>query len=288
MWGLLVGDAVGVPYEFHPPESLPPREEISIIPPAGFPRSYPHVPLGSWSDDGAQALCLAESLQESQGWNAQDFASRLLRWRDQGYMAANGKVFDIGIQTAAALNNLAAGIPPDGSGLGGERNNGNGSLMRSLPVALFGPDDPAHLIQIAHEQSRVTHAHPRSQMCCALYVLWARAEMIREPSPVEAAIEQLRQIYKHFASHQKELDEHLLPALDTPPRGTGYVVDSLSSAIAACRETDYRRIVQRAISFGHDTDTTACLAGGIASLRYGLDSIPPEWLDLLQAQRRGR
>ncbi len=62
--GLLVGDALGVPYEFHPPEAIPPREAIEYQPPEGFRRAHASVPPGTWSDDGAQALVLLASLLE--------------------------------------------------------------------------------------------------------------------------------------------------------------------------------------------------------------------------------
>ena len=63
--GLLIGDAVGVPYEFHEPQSLPPIELLEMTPPAGFQRSHQGTPVGTWSDDGALALCLLASLLDS-------------------------------------------------------------------------------------------------------------------------------------------------------------------------------------------------------------------------------
>ena len=194
LWGLLVGDAVGVPYEFHAPSQIPALQLIQLLPPAGFPRSYSHVPAGTWSDDGSQALCLAASLLTYPDFNLTDFASRLTHWLADGYMAVDGVVFDVGIQTGAALRRLTHGIPPTQSGLDGERNNGNGSLMRSLPLALLHRGDFASLVTIAHLQSAVTHAHPRSQACCALYCLWARHELARHPSPWDAAVDARRTI----------------------------------------------------------------------------------------------
>lgn len=287
LWGLLVGDALGVPYEFHPPGAIPPAHEIEMVPPGDFARSYSHVPPGTWSDDGAQALCLAASLVECSGWDAEDFALRLLRWRDHGYLAVDGRVFDIGIQTGVALNNLAAGLPPGRSGLSGERNNGNGSLMRCLPLALLGPDDPRDLVRIAHEQSAITHAHPRSEACCALYVLWARGEMAGVDSPFVAAVDGLRDIYRGYPEHESELQREILPGLKAPPGGTGYVVDALASAVAACAESSYLQIVRKAVSFGNDTDTTACIAGGIAGIRHGTEGIPGAWLSLVKSRAQG-
>jgi ADP-ribosyl-[dinitrogen reductase] hydrolase len=281
--GLLVGDAVGVPYEFHRPEDLPPRLCIDLVPPEEFPRSYSHIAPGTWSDDGAQALCLLDSLLACGGWDLEDFARRLLSWSREGYLAVDGRVFDIGIQTGVALNRLASGIPPARSGLQGERNNGNGSLMRTLPLALFHRGDDEALVGIAHAQSSVTHAHPRSQACCALYALWARYEMRRSGDAWAEAVGRLRGIYAAGSLHQQELEERILP-FDGALSGSGYVVDCLHSARAACLESDFGSVVRAAIAYGNDTDTTACVAGGIAGIRHGREGIPAGWIEGLRGR----
>lgn len=284
LWGLLVGDALGVPYEFHPASEIPPFGEIDMIPPEGFPRSYAHIAPGTWSDDGAQALCLTASFLECFQWSIDDFAQRLLKWSAYGYMAVGGRVFDIGIQTGSALSRFACGMPPHESGLHGERNNGNGSLMRVLPAALLFTGSDENLVALAHEQSLVTHRHPRSLACCALYCLWARFEMARAARPWQAAVSRLREIYATHpdADLLRELEETILPAGDSTPCGSGYVVDSLHSARVACERPNYQEIVRAAVALGNDTDTTACLAGGIAGIRHGKSGIPREWLEVFR------
>lgn len=285
LYGLLVGDAVGVSYEFRTPEELPAPEKINMIPHKGWIRSYQQVPPGTWSDDGAQALCLLASLVENHPeWNLQDFALRLLAWYERGYMAVDHFVFDIGIQTGQALDNLQRGKSPVMSGLRSERNNGNGSLMRCLPLVLCHSGDPLELVLRAHEQSCITHRHYRSQVCCALYCLWALGERDATPLPWESAVQTLREIYGEDNAYRLELDNVILPAMQKPPNGGGYVVDCLCSALAACRETDYPSIVRAAVSFGNDTDTTACVAGGIAGLRFGRGGIPADWIDRLRGR----
>lgn len=282
LWGLLVGDAVGVPYEFHPPGSLP--ETIDMFPPSDFARSYAHVPMGTWSDDGAQALCLAASFLACGELDLNDFADRLLAWSSHGEMAVDGKVFDIGIQTGEALRRLAHGIPPDQSGLSGERNNGNGSLMRCLPLALLHKGSDAELAHDAARQSLVTHAHPRSMACCAFYVLWARAEMRGSPDPWGVAVASFRSVHSATDPLRSEFESVILPAGCSTPSGSGYVVDALHSARHACQGAAYREIVIRAIRLGHDTDTTACIAGGIAGIRHGKSGIPREWIEGLRSK----
>src|SRR5579859_2515561 len=106
LMGLLVGDALGVPYEFHAPESLPPVAQIEFEPPAGFARAHSGTPPGVWSDDGSQALCLLDSLLACGRLDVEDFGRRVLRWYDKGYLAVDGRVFDVGIQTGRALQRL--------------------------------------------------------------------------------------------------------------------------------------------------------------------------------------
>lgn len=287
IWGLLIGDAVGVPYEFRLPNELPPLEQLDMFPPDGFLRTYADVRLGTWSDDGAQALCLFSSLIECGRWDAGDFADRLVRWYQKGYLAVNGYVFDIGIQTGLAIRKLLNGMSPEEAGLTGERNNGNGSLMRVLPLALIHHGSDAELVERAHAQSRLTHRHPRSLVCCALYSLWARRELGEVAAPWDAAVESLRKEYELIDGEEgealrAELEHHVLPAQSAPPKGTGYVVDSLFSARQACMQgSDYRSVIQHAVALGNDTDTTACIAGGIAGIRHGLGGIPQAWVDAL-------
>jgi len=284
MLGMLVGDACGVPYEFFDPRLLPAQNKIEMIPPAGFPRSYAHVPLGTWSDDGAQALCLFASMRECGMYHPQDFAARLIKWHDRGYMAVDHYVFDIGNQTSVAIGRLKQGMPTRFSGLGGERNNGNGALMRCLPLALLHQGNDVALVYEAHAQSRLTHAHIRSQVCCALYCLWARREAQGHSAPWDGAVATLRAIYEHDPISRAELENHIRP--DEPAHGTGsgYVLDTLNSVRLACEEDSYEAIIKRAISIGNDTDTTACIAGGIAGLRYGIEEIPYRWLSMLRGQ----
>lgn len=284
MLGLLVGDACGVPYEFRDPGELPSFDLLEMEPPKGFLRTYEHVPTGTWSDDGAQALCLFESLRVCGYYHPHDFAMRLLRWHSHGYMAVGGYVFDIGNQTSASIARLNRGMTTSDSGLCGERNNGNGSLMRSLPLALLHKGKDVALVMDASRQSRLTHGHARSLVCCSLYCLWARRELEGSARPWEDAVETLRGIYAVDPISSKELEEHVKP--ESVPHGSGssYVVDSLHSARLACCENSYENVVKKAISLGNDTDTTACLAGGIAAIRWGVESVPKRWSKRLRGK----
>jgi ADP-ribosylglycohydrolase len=284
IWGLLVGDALGVPYEFHPPEDLPPHPAIEMTPPAGFCRAHAQVPPGTWSDDGAQALALLASLLDCGHFDSADFARRLVAWYEQGYLAVDNIVFDVGIQTSQAIRALIDGTPAQSAGPSHERANGNGSLMRVLPLALWHRGSDADLVHDAHAQSQVTHGHLRSQVCCALYCLWARAILADQTDPWRHAVTTLRAIYGAGSPALAELEVHLQPDDSPAGQGSGYVVDCLQSARMAVAQGDYETVVKSAIALGHDTDTTACVAGGIAGMRDGVAAIPARWTQALRGK----
>ncbi len=284
LYGLLIGDALGVPYEFQRPERLPPFEELDLVPPMNFARSHRSVPPGTWSDDGAMALCLYASLRHCGRLDIDDLAERFVAWWQQGYLAVDGIVFDIGVQTSSALRAIQRGMPILKAARNNARSNGNGSLMRALPLALLHTGTDSELVIDAHLQSRITHPHIRSQVCCAIYCVWARQELIGAPDAYAEAVDIVTRIYDDFPNHAAELEFSVQPLADANARGSGYVVDTLRSAVIATRESTFERIVRRAVAFGHDTDTTAAVAGGIAGIRHGFAGIPARWLEALRGR----
>lgn len=281
--GLLVGDALGVPYEFHGAAEIPPRPEVEMTPPPGFRRAHDRVPPGTWSDDGAQALVLLESLQRLGRLDPEDLARSLVAWRDQGFCAVDGIVFDVGIQTGVALANVRRGTPALQAGPADERSNGNGSLMRVLPLALVHTGSDEQLVEDAFNQSTVTHGHLRSLVCCAFYCLWARRLLAGTgvDQAWEQAVEALHENVADVAF--EEFGSHVLDHVDDPAQGTGYVVHSLLAARRLLLdEPDYEGVVKGAVALGDDTDTSACIAGGLAGIVHG--GIPTRWLE----QMRGR
>jgi ADP-ribosyl-[dinitrogen reductase] hydrolase len=284
LMGLLIGDALGVPYEFHDPKDLPEKDLLEFHPPKNFSRAHKGVPPRTWSDDGAQALCLLASLLHCNKLEPQDLGNRFINWYEHGYLAVDNHVFDVGIQTANAIQNLIRGVPAVEAGGTGEYTQGNGSLMRVLPLALWHRGSDAELVQNAHDQSRITHAHVVVQACCALYCLWARRTLEQHQDPWDAALEVLRNLYATQPEYLDALETGILAKQNMQPGGTGYVIDCLFSAKWALEQGDFETVVKAAISLGHDTDTTACVAGGIAGIRDGLEGIPVRWRSGLRGQ----
>jgi ADP-ribosylglycohydrolase len=192
------------------------------------------------------------------------------------------RVFAIGAQTGRALARLRVGISALKAGSTAENALGNGSLMRVLPLALWHQGSDAELVADACAQSQVTHGHPRAQVCCALYCLWARRTLEEAPDPWVAAVGALRAILPEDSQERKELERSIRPDDQPEGDGGGYVVATLRSARWAQSAGAYEQVVKAAIRLGHDTDTTACVAGGIAGLRDGVTAIPARWRDTLR------
>ena len=238
--GLVVGDALGVPVEFQS------REELEQDPVTGM-RAYGthHQPAGTWSDDSSMALCLLESLTHSVSYD--DMMARFLRWAEEGYMTAHGDVFDMGIATRQALTKYAKGTPPLKCGGTGTYDNGNGSLMRILPLALYlhrtmGPEFPRkpEAFQIIHNASALTHAHPISLIACDIYCSIANELLCGRSSPADiqhgitAAKEMCASLTDTapYLDTFKRVDVDVLRSLPKSEiRGSGYVVHTLEATL---------------------------------------------------------
>ena len=280
VWGLLVGDAVGVPYEFGLPR---PADEVRFGEPGGPWRQ----PAGTWSDDGALTLALLDSLLHGgpdggPAFDLDDQGRRFRAWRDRGAYTPDGDGrFDVGATTFRALQRLDEGAAAADAGPAGEDSCGNGSLMRVLPLALVHRDDePAQLIGRAHLASRVTHGHPRCQAACAVYCL-AVVGLLRGLEPEAALASALAECERVYAS-ESGLENHAGALAELRGfggrSGGGFVLDSFWSAWDAfAGAADYADAVRRAVAYGNDTDTTAAIAGGLAGARWGWDGIPLDW-----------
>lgn len=295
VWGHLIGDAVGVPYEFRS------AGEIAAGGPVRFGASGSHgQPPGTWSDDGALMLALLDSLLAPGGFDVGDQGRRSVTWwRDGAYTPDPGKrPFDIGNATRSALDAIDGGAPAANAGRVDEMACGNGSLMRILPIALVaaatsfrgddGEIDDATLIQRAHAASRVTDGHPRAMVACSMYTIVA-ARLLTGERDREAAVEYAADCHRArlgssaasargASAELNEALEHLLAWSER--NGHGQVWDSFWSAWDAfAGASSYQETIERAIAYGNDTDTTAAIAGGLAGIYWGIDGIPAAWLD---------
>lgn len=282
----LLGDAFGVPHEFKRGHQIPPVEVLNLVMPADYPKSYAAVPYGTWSDDGSQLLALLSVLQAHRGlYHAPSFVQALLRWYNDGAFQAGGVVFDCGGQTRAALTAQAAGsMPGDNPHL-----CGNGSLMRVLPVAAL-PDwyavPETEAIRIAMAQSDATHPQALPRVCSALYLELSWLVRKKRFSPGEVGMMQLMTEAVHNLLTRGVLDDEERAAVGKVVsygsrhvlNSSGFVVDTLWSALwAMVRAHSLSDTLRQAVALGNDTDTVACLAGGLGYLAYGWDATAQQW-----------
>ena len=205
-------------------------------------------PAGTWSDDTSMMLATLDSLAAHDGQvDVEDMRRRYVDWLHNGEYAIRRRVFDVGGTVRQALRT--------GEGLSGETDCGNGSLMRVLPLAFtHATDDEIRAV------SAITHAHPRCTDACVDYVQLCRRLLDGEPF-----------------------------AYDTPDRdsvpSTGYVLDTMQAVLWAVADgRDYPSTVLNAVNLGGDTDTIGALAGGVAGILYGKESIPDEWISALRGR----
>jgi ADP-ribosyl-[dinitrogen reductase] hydrolase len=268
IWGHLVGDALGVPYEF----MAAPR--IGEVRWGG--NGTHHQPPGTWSDDGALMLALLDSLLTA-GFDPEDQGRRALRWWREGAYAPGGVVFDIGGATSSALSRIERGTPATEAGAADAL--GNGSLMRILPLALVMRAVPEEeLVRLAGVASGVTHGSAEAAIACALYSLMVRRLLEGEADRQEALAHATRAVRTTLPPGATSDDAEAFLAW-SGRAGRGRVVDSFWSAWDAfAGAEDYRGAVVAAVAYGNDTDTTAAIAGGLAGVHWGIEAIPREWL----------
>ena len=130
IFGLCTADSVGVPFEFRSRESLA-RAPVTDM--CGY-GTY-NQPAGTWSDDTSMTLCLLDSL--SKGLDYTDIMQRFLLWLDKAKYTPHNEVFDVGRTSREAIFRFTQGVLPLRCGGASEHDNGNGALMRILPLVFY-------------------------------------------------------------------------------------------------------------------------------------------------------
>lgn len=288
LFGVCVGDALGVPVEF---ES---RDFLKKNPVLKMQSGGVHEQVeGVWSDDSSLTFCLAETIAE--GYNIKLLAEKFITWKYNAYWTATGEVFDIGNATRLSISNLAKGVNPIEAGGNNESDNGNGSLMRILPLVLLLKDlSIEERFKLTKEVSSITHAHPRSVMACFYYLEFA-LELINGKDKFKIYEELKAKILNFFNSNNdctKEahhfdrlLKENIHELDEDSIQSSGYVINTLEASIwCLLTTTCYDEAVLKAVNLGEDTDTTGAVTGGLASLCYGYESISKEWINTIKGK----
>lgn len=306
MMGLVVGDALGTPVQFMNRDEIKNREKgpVTDMEEGGVFG----MPKGTWSDDSSMALATLSSINEKRELDAGDIMMRFVKWELKGEYTPFGQAFDQGNTCSESIYRFIDSADVTKCGGTGERANGNGALMRILPVCLYyynrqkqvcTSEDEA--IFGIHKVASLTHNHLRSNMCCGLYyfmvksVIDGREELHTKKTNLQQLLQEgIDKGLKYYGRDIRNLTEmaylgrlfHLdafKNVSEDKIKSTGYVIDSIEAAIWCLINTDsYKECMLKAVNLGKDTDTVAAIAGGLAGLYYGYESIPSEWLKEIQ------
>lgn len=285
LFGVAVGDALGVPVEFKSRENILKNPVTDMI---GY-GTY-NLPPGTFSDDSSMTFCLAEALTHD--FDLNQIAQNFVKWYHKNFWAARGEVFDIGIATKEAINKIAQGKQPEFAGSTDASSNGNGSLMRILPLLFYIKDFPiSERYEITKKVSSITHGHIRSVISCFYYLEFAREIRLGKDkfeiyqklqTEIPDFLNSLSIDQYEISFFNRLLKDDISELAEHEISSSGYVLHSLEASIWCLLTTDnYKDATLKAVNLGEDTDTTAAITGGLAGLLYGFDTIPENWVEQL-------
>ena len=286
--GSASGDALGAHYEFGP--SLPADTPVDMIGGGAFGWSP-----GEWTDDTQMALAILGVLATG-STDTGEVEAAFRRWYASGPA-------DVGNQTRAVLSR-----PGTLTQVARRRyeaqpasSAGNGSLMRTGPVALAHPGDPAAVATLARELSALTHADPDCLDACVLWSVAIYHTIHHAPAsdrqwdwaePLRVALDQLNPTHR---SRWAALIDEATGAQPTDFPKNGWVVHAFQAALAAISSTPVpegdaaarhlQHALEHAVRAGGDTDTVAAIAGSMLGARWGATAIPFQWRRALHGRR---
>ena len=280
--GFAIGDALGVPVEFKSRSSLKFDPVVNM---RGFGIHY--VPRGTWSDDTSMMLATICSINENGKIDCNDIAKNFLQWKNDARFTATDTVFDIGNTTKEALNRFEVSKDYKACGSCDENSNGNGSLMRMLPIALYcyykNLDENESYLAIKNISS-ITHAHEISILGCYLYCFYVKF-LLKSGDKFKALKDLSKISLNQFSSKAKEAYQRIFEddfsnLKEEEINSTGYIVHSLEASIwCLLKGNTFKECVLKAVNLGFDTDTIGAITASIASILY--PDIPQEWTDSL-------
>lgn len=282
--GFIIGDVMGVPTEFMSRDKLQNNKVTDMIEYASH-----NVKKGSWSDDSSMVMATIESILNCNEIDYEYIMGEFNLWASYGKYTPESKPFGIGRTTLKAISNYRKGSKPLESGLNSICDNGNGSLMRILPISLYcyyeklNNDEVCNLVE---KISSLTHSHEISIMGCLIYTYYV-IELLKGNDKYEAYKEIQTKDYTSFNKDTIETYKRLLKTnivscdMDSI-NSSGYIVETLEACLwCFLRHNNYKDTIIEAINLGNDTDTISALSGGLAGIIYGINNIPKEWINNL-------
>ena len=268
--GLAVGDAKGMPAES---KSIAEADIVADT----FDYIPGYLPAGHYTDDTHHAILLAESMLQEEGFNPRTFLKTL---------CSLDLKRGIGPTTYKALQKFLAGDDPESTGSYTETN---GSAMRIAPIAILYHYDMTALREAVIESTVVTHKSNVS-VAGALTIAFAIAYMLNHDGDVVDEEMFLSELSEFVKPYSPELSEMLEGKCQLPPRVGCGVVESVPHAIHSFLKSpnNYQDVVADAIRGAGDADTVAAMAGAVAGALNGFKNIPPDWINGLENNEKGR
>jgi ADP-ribosylglycohydrolase len=271
--GSAVGDALGAGYEFsHAPEPADVKMKSGTL---------TGQPAGFWTDDTAMAIAILEVAARNGTLTTQESAfevgDRFLEWFNSGPS-------DVGGHTSRVLSRARSGVHMAETAAIVQalepRSAGNGSLMRTGPVALahLGNDD--ELATASRAMSALTHPHPDALDACVLWTIAIdRAVRLGNLEGPRAGLPMIDEHRRAQRVQTINLAENMRPKFFNL---NSYVVTALQAAWSAIfwtqsDEHPFETALREAVAIGYDTDTVAAIAGALVGACYGVSAIPSEW-----------
>ena len=287
LFGLAIGDAIGVPVEFTQ-RVLNEKDYLKEMKGYG---SY-DVPEGSWSDDTSMTIATLDSIQENTKIDYEDIMKKFVEWFKHAKYCANDYIFDIGDSTCSALlKYLYSNKKAVECGGTGEWNNGNGSLMRFLPIAEYLSYNSfleEEEIEIIKNCSSLTHAHEISILGCTIYTMFIKSLNSGFDKNMAYLETRCFNYYDYFSTETLKKYSRILNGkieeLDRKDISSkGYIVSTLEASLwCILKSNSFEESIINAINLGGDTDTIGAITGSIAGKIYGYDCIPKRWISKLR------
>lgn len=284
-YGFIIGDAMGVPLEFKERRHL---LENPITTMTGY-GSY-NVPKGSWSDDSSMMIATMDSIICKNSIDYHDLMTKFSEWISYAKYTSVDEVFDIGRTTLKAISRFQSGLPPLEAGLAGENYNGNGSLMRMVPIAFYASEkglSENDIIDLVYDVSSLTHSHEISKLGCYIFVRYLM--FLLDGFDKIKSYELIKKLDYSFAKfeaydkYERILKENIMSFPVEEISSSGYIVETLEAVLWCIGNTSsFSKAIIGSINLGGDTDTIGALTGSVAGIIYGFDEIPHEWLNDLQ------
>ena len=285
LMGFVVGDAMGVPLEGKNRKELLKKPITKMT---GY--GVHNMPEGTWSDDTSMMIATIDSINSKNGIDYEDIALKFAAYKNHAQYTPDHEVFGLGSTCAKAIDRFEENHDdPVTCGLTEIESNGNGSLMRILPVAYYAVEThlkDIEVLELVKNISSITHAHEISIMGCYIYTRFAM--FLLNGKDKYSAYSMTKCVdYTMFseetrAYYDRLLKEDIAKLKIKDIHSSGFVIDTLEACLwVLLKSENYKEAIIGAINLGGDTDTIAALVGGLAGIIYGYDFIPQEWLETI-------